>query len=255
MSTPNITVGNEIRHLRTTGSTMDDLARLARDGANEGLVLAADEQTSGRGRHQRSWESEPGQDVLASILFRPRPAIAGEINMLLALAITELVDFECKTSSLVKWPNDVRVGRAKIAGILLESVQDSDGLTVVAGIGLNVNSRMQERAPGGTVAVSMSDLANRSFDRDSILADLLRRVDSLYAEIRSGGTVVPAWREKLETLGQEITVTFTADKGKNSSISGVAEDVDAAGRLIVRDEDGRVWSVAAGEVTLRSEES
>lgn len=255
MSTPQNVIGNEIRRLMSTGSTMDDLARLARDGANEGLVLAADEQTSGRGRHQRSWESEPGQDVLASILFRPRPAIAGEINMLLALAIAELVDLECKTSSLVKWPNDVRVDGAKIAGILLESVQDSDGLTVVAGIGLNVNSRMQQRSPGGTLAVSMSDLASRSFDRDSILVDLLRRVDALYAEVRSGGTVVPAWREKLETLGEAVEVSFTANKGNKSSITGIAEDVDAAGRLIVRDENGRAWPVAAGEVTLRSNES
>lgn len=231
---------------------MDDVARMATEGASEGLVLSADEQISGRGRHQRAWESEPGEDVLASILFRPRPAIAGEINMLLALAIAELVDLECKTRSLIKWPNDVRAEGAKIAGILLESAQGPNGLSVVAGFGLNVNSLMRDRNPGGIPAVSMRELAGKRFDRDKVLRDLVGRVDSLYREVNAGGTVVPAWRERLETLGQQVDVSFIAGSGNKDSISGIAEDVDEAGRLIVRDENGRAWPVAAGEVTLRT---
>ncbi len=234
---------------------MDDVARLASDGAPEGLVLSADTQTSGRGRHERSWESEPGEDVLASVLFRPRAAVAGEINMLLALAIAELVEDQCDVRSSIKWPNDVRVDGAKVAGILLESAQDANGLSVVAGIGLNVNSLMRKRSPGGTQAVSMRELSDTTFDRDVLLVDLLGRIDTLYAQVRAGGTVVPAWRDRLETLGQEVEVTFTSGSGAANAISGVAEDVDASGRLIVRDENGRAWPVAAGEVTLRRDGS
>lgn len=246
-----VVIGSEIRHTNSTGSTMDDAASLAREGAPEGLVISTDEQTSGRGRHQRSWESEPGEDLLISILFRPRPAIAVEINMLLALALADLVEQECSTETKLKWPNDVRADNAKVAGILLESVQDANGLSVVAGIGLNVNSRMRDRAPGGTPAVSMRELVNRAFDREQVQSDLLGRIDALYAELRAGGTVVPAWRSKLETLGQNVEVTFTPGSGDATAISGIAEDVDAAGRLIVRDVNGRAWPVAAGEVTLR----
>ncbi len=244
-------IGRELRHIESTGSTMDDLAQLSREGAVEGLVLWTDEQTAGRGRYDRVWESEPGEDLLFSVLFRPRPAIAGEINMLLTLAIAELVDEECGFEAAIKWPNDVRVDGAKVSGILLESSQGAGGLAVVAGVGLNVNSRMRERSPGGLPAVSMSELAERRFDREELLGELMARVDELYTQVRRGGTVVPAWRERLETLGQSVQVTFVTGGGERKAVAGVAEDVDEAGRLIVRDETGRAWPVAAGEVTLR----
>lgn len=245
-------VGREIRQVDFTESTMDDVAALARAGTDEGLVLSAQQQTAGRGRHERHWESAPGEDLLVSILFRPRPALAGEINMLLSLAIAETVGSACDVDAVVKWPNDVRVDDAKIAGILLESTQGTDGLIVVAGIGLNVNSRMRHQNPGGTPAVSMRELAARKFDRDLLLDDLLERIDRLYGEVRAGGTLVTIWREKLETIGKQVEVTFTSASSGAKTLSGIAEDVDSAGRLIVRDENGRAWPVSAGEVTLQS---
>lgn len=244
-------IGHEVRSVTSTGSTMDDVAKLAASGTPEGLVLSAGEQTAGRGRHQRAWESAPGQDLLFSILFRPRPAIAGEINMLLALAIAELVDDRCGVETTIKWPNDVRVNEAKIAGILLESAQAED-LAVVAGIGLNVNSRMREIDLGSVPAISMRDITGNDFDRNELLKDLLNRVDGLYADVRAGGTVIPAWKDRLDTLGQYVNVTFVSVNGGEKRLSGIAEDVDVAGRLIVRDENGRAWPVSAGEVTLRS---
>ncbi len=253
MSDLETTIGNEIRHTESTGSTMDDMALLARDGVAEGLVLSTDEQTAGRGRYSRAWESEPGRDLLFSALFRPRPAVVGEINMLLALSIAEIVDAECGVNSVIKWPNDVRVRGAKISGILLESAQGAKGLSVVAGIGVNVNSSMRGRTPGGVEAVSMMELAGRKFDRDTVLKRLLAVVDGFYRDVRAGGTIVPVWKERLETLGQTVQVTFVTGGGEQKSITGVAEDVDEAGRLIVRDENGRAWPVAAGEVTLRED--
>ena len=178
---PDPVIGRKIQHVDSVPSTMDELARIARDGAPEGLVLWADEQTSGRGRHRRAWMSEPGKDLLFSILFRPRPAIAGEINMMLSLALSELVAEACSTQATIKWPNDVRVDGSKIAGILLESSQGADGIVVVAGIGLNVNSEMKSVSPGGTDAISMSEIAGHNFDRESLLEDLLGRIDELYS--------------------------------------------------------------------------
>ncbi len=244
-------IGREVRRVAATGSTMDDVAQASREGAAEGLVVSADAQTSGRGRHQREWASEAGKDVLASVLFRPRPAIAGEIGMLLALSIAEVVEVVCGCDVRLKWPNDVRVDGEKVAGILLESEQGPSGLAVVAGIGLNVNSQMRGVSPDGVAAVSMSELADRELNRDEVLEELLGRIDGYYAEVRAGGTVAPAWRSRLETIGQRVTVTFVRGDGAESSVAGVAEDVDESGRLIVRDENGRAWPVAAGEVTLR----
>ncbi len=229
---------------------MDDVAQLAASGAPEGLVLSADEQTAGRGRHQRKWQSSPGEDLLFSVLFRPRPAIAGEINMLLALAIAEIVQERCGQSTTIKWPNDVRLNGTKIAGILLESSQ-GDALAVIAGIGLNVNSHMQNRDLDGVAAVSMRDIVGTEFDRTELLEDLLGRIDGYYKDVKSGGTVVPAWRDRLETLGQLVEVRFTSASQRATPLFGLAEDVDESGRLIVRDENGRAWPVSAGEVTLR----
>ena len=66
----------------------------------------------------------------------------------------------------------------------------------------------------------------------------------------AGGTVVPAWSQSLETIGQQLKVTFVSGNGDRRELTGVAESVDEIGRLIVRDENGRAWPVAAGEVTL-----
>ena len=172
--------------------------------------------------------------------------------MLLALAIAEVVEDACGAETTIKWPNDVRVDEAKIAGILLESSQAED-LSVIAGIGLNVNSQMRGLEPDGVQAVSMRDITGKHFDRNDLLEDLLGRVDELYAEVRAGGTAVPAWREKLDTLGRAVDVSFVSANAKAKRLAGIAEDVDASGRLIVRDESGRAWPVSAGEVTLRKD--
>jgi biotin-(acetyl-CoA carboxylase) ligase len=79
---------------------------------------------------------------------------------------------------------------------------------------------------------------------------LLRSLDSHYAAISAGGTVVPDWRDKLTTLGREITVVG-GSPGDSTKLHGLAHDVDSIGRLIVRDENGRDWPVSAGEVTVR----
>ncbi|MDA0677217.1 MAG: biotin--[acetyl-CoA-carboxylase] ligase, partial [Chloroflexi bacterium] len=200
---PNQLIGHEVRYVPITGSTMDDMANFASRGAREGMVLVADEQTSGRGRHGRGWISAPAKDLLFSILFRPRPAIAVELQMILALAIADVVDASCTVETSIKWPNDVRVDGAKVAGILLESSQGAHGLSVVAGIGLNVNSELQGKdLATNQIAVSMSDLAGSEMNRKILLDSLLSRIDSLYAEVRNGGTLVPAWRDRLENIGR-----------------------------------------------------
>ncbi len=252
-TSPNRLIGYEVRHVAVTGSTMDDMTNLASQDAKEGLVLVADEQTSGRGRHGRNWISSPAKDLLFSILFRPRPAIAVELQMILAMAIADTVDETCGVASSIKWPNDVRVNDAKVSGILLESSQGAHGLSVVAGVGLNVNSTLTGMDVGrGQAAVSMSDLSGFDMDRSIVLESLLSRVDSLYAEVRAGGTLVPAWRERIETIGKQVEVIFTAGEPGRRVISGTAEDVDDSGRLLVRDANGRLWPVSAGEVTLQS---
>ena len=117
---------------------MDLAARLAKEGAPHGLVVVADEQTAGRGRHGREWVSAAGRDLLTSILFRTRPAILPEIQFVAALAAVEVVRATTGRSPSIKWPNDIRVDGKKVCGILLESHEDGLGLAAIAGFGINL---------------------------------------------------------------------------------------------------------------------
>ena len=242
-------IGARIEHHKKAVSTMDIARDAGLAGAPEGLVVTADEQTVGRGRHARQWVSRPGEDLLLSVVLRPRPALAPELLMLAALAAVRTVRVMTDVTPAIKWPNDVRVTSRKLCGVLAESVTMSDGsVLAVAGIGLNVNMAPDEAELIG--ATSLRALRGGCVSRSEALLELLRAMDDMYAALRRGETLLPEWRDRLETLGQHVNVAVGNPLHPDRIISGVAEDVDAQGRLLVRDADGRVWPVASGEVTL-----
>ncbi len=231
---------------------------MARDDAADSTVVIADHQSEGRGRYDRSWVSKKSQDILCSVVLRPRVALAGELLMLAALAAADVASSFGITAG-IKWPNDVQVQGKKLAGVIAESVTgpadealagDDNRITAVIGIGLNVNfdpSSEKEAAPDAT---SLSTELGRQLDRADVFERLIRSLDTHYSSITAGGSVVPAWREKLTTLGREVTVVG-GKPGDTTNLHGLAHDVDSSGRLIVRDENGRDWPVSAGEVTVR----
>lgn len=246
--------------MEMTTSTMDVAWELARDGAPDGTVVIADRQSAGRGRHDRSWVSGQAQDILCSVVLRPRVALAGELLMLAALAAAD-VAAGFGIDAGIKWPNDVQVSGKKLAGVIAESktgpesgAQDdslAEHITAVIGIGLNVNfdpASAIESAPDST---SLATELGRDFDRQDVFQRLMQSLDTHYSSITAGGTVVPVWRERLTTLGREVTIA-SGKPDEPAELTGLAHDVDSIGRLIVRDENGRDWPVSAGEVTVRS---
>ena len=179
--------------VKRTSSTMDLAANLAKDGAPHGLVVVADEQTAGRGRHGRQWVSAPGRDLLASILFRPRPAMLPEIQFVAALAAVEVVRTATGRSPSIKWPNDIRVDGKKVCGILLESHEDGRGLAAIAGFGINLHTSTTNH-PDLPPATSLSELAGKEIERDFVLDLLVGRADDLYARVSRG---IPCWKNGL----------------------------------------------------------
>jgi BirA family transcriptional regulator, biotin operon repressor / biotin---[acetyl-CoA-carboxylase] ligase len=258
-------VGSNINHLESTTSTMDIAWELARNGAPDGTVVIADHQTAGRGRYDRSWVSDDGLDILCSVVLRPRVTLAGELLMLAALAVTDVAT-SFGIDAGIKWPNDIQVLGKKLAGVIAESVtgpeaeaseapaQESgvavDRIAAVIGIGLNINFDPASASDSAPDSTSIAVELNREVDRLATFEALMRSLDSHYASITAGGSVVPAWREKLTTLGREVTVVG-GNPGDSTNLSGLAHDVDSIGRLIVRDENGRDWPVSAGEVTVK----
>src|ERR1700734_972111 len=172
--------------LTSTGSTNADLLARAAAGAPEGVVLAAEEQTAGRGRLGRSWVSPPRAALTFSLLVRPdtvAPARRGWLPLLAGVSVASAVRAATGVDARLKWPNDVLVGPAKLGGILAEAVGDA----VVVGIGLNVSTEPGELpppdptqgSPGGALpATSLRVLAAASQgagsgDRERLLTEIL----------------------------------------------------------------------------------
>ena len=235
--------------VKRTSSTMDLAARLAREGAPHGLVVVADEQTAGRGRHGRKWVSAPGRDLLASILFRPRPALLQEVQFVAGLAAVETIRTTTGHSPKIKWPNDIRVEGKKVCGILVESHEDGRGLAAVAGFGLNLytsNTIYPDLPP----AASLSELAGRNIDRDCTLKLLVQNADDLYGRVARGDSLIDEWSTLVDTVGQQVSVAIGDPQKPERVVTGIAEGIGEFGRLLVRDGGGRLWPLMAGDVSL-----
>jgi BirA family biotin operon repressor/biotin-[acetyl-CoA-carboxylase] ligase len=221
----------ELQLSATTVSTNADAASAARAGADEGLVVITEQQTAGRGRLDRQWVSPARAGVLLSVLLRPQVDVAAWplIPLLTGLAVVEAVLAVGQVEASLKWPNDVLVDGLKIGGVLAERVDDA----VVVGVGINVSTRRDE-LPVDT-ATSLA-LVGGVTDREIIAVELLRALARRYAAwhdtAAGAGSVIPAYRERCETIGRSVEVQLPGGR----VVRGVASRVDDAGRLVVRDE-------------------
>jgi BirA family biotin operon repressor/biotin-[acetyl-CoA-carboxylase] ligase len=248
----NSTIGRSWHHVSTTGSTNDDLKVLARDSAEEGLVLSTDEQTQGRGRRGRSWSAPAGSSVLLSTLLRPTWLQAQEgavLTMLAAVACAEAIEEATMLSVALKWPNDLMVDGRKTGGILLETELAQSTLAwAIIGIGINVDWDPSTDPTIGATATSLSRALGHPVGRAEIVFPLLRRLDVRYAQLKTEGRteLFQEWRTRLDTLGQPVDV-----EEDGHVIHGIAEDVTPEGALILRTPDGATRLVTAGNVSIR----
>jgi BirA family transcriptional regulator, biotin operon repressor / biotin---[acetyl-CoA-carboxylase] ligase len=245
----------EVRVVTETGSTNADVLAMAREGAREGVVLAAEAQTAGRGRLGRRWTSTPGTGLTFSVLLRPYgvpAALLGWLPLLAGVAVAAAVPAVAAVEPSLKWPNDVLAGEAKLGGILAER----SGSAVVVGIGVNVSQGRAELPPGGTsLRLELAPAGPAPAGVAGLHARLLRAV------LGALSSRYLAWRDQFSpgdadscglrqeysglcaTLGREVTVTLPGGKG----IVGTAQRVDWAGRLEVSTAQG-VVPVSAGDV-------
>jgi BirA family transcriptional regulator, biotin operon repressor / biotin---[acetyl-CoA-carboxylase] ligase len=205
----------------------------------EGAVVAADEQTAGRGRGGRGWVAPRGRAILCSVLLRPpegrRPP---ELSLVAGVAVADAVEEALGLAAQIKWPNDVLVNRKKVAGILAEA---RDG-AVVVGIGVNVNQRRDELPPETTAPpASLYTTDGVERDRAPILAILLARLEVHY----------DAWRERgLDGIYIDLGARDFL-RGRRVAVNGVAGtavQIDRAGRLEI-DVGGEHRTIESGEVT------
>ncbi len=237
------------RHARL-GSTNDEAARLAADGAPHGTVVLAEAQQGGRGRLGRAWFSPPGENLYFSALLRPEidPAASPPLSLAAAVGLAEGVRGFVGRPPLVKWPNDLLYDGKKLAGILVELSAEPGRLRhLVLGVGLNVNSTAfpSELATRATsLAVERGTPVRRGLVLASVLGALERWIDRLFTD--GPEPVIEAWLGfAKDWIGQTVTVSLGRER-----VRGVALGLDARGALRLRREGGREEIVSAGDLEL-----
>ena len=278
-------LGDKLLYLPIVASTNTLAMQLAHKQPEEGVVVLTDSQTAGKGRQGRRWVDVPGCNVLSSTLLRPLfpPHL---LVMIASLAVVDTIAETCGLSATIKWPNDVLIRDRKVAGILIETSHDYSGqLVAILGIGVNVNGRMQKE-PGETSLVACraedgqaqgvpleQDQASllarattleieygHAVSRETFIVHLLRHIETDYLALQEEATnpfstvynpipvsqsIRERWRKQLSTLGRSIVV-----RQGDTATSGIAEDVDGNGELLLRRHSGELVSITWGDVNI-----
>ncbi|MDF1544532.1 MAG: biotin--[acetyl-CoA-carboxylase] ligase [bacterium] len=244
-------IGRQVHGYRKVKSTNDLASRLATDGIGEGCVVAAEEQTAGRGRLGRNWHSPVGVGIYTSIILRPklRPEQAPGLSLMTALALAITVDKLLPGKVQIKWPNDLLICGKKAAGILTELSVDRGRIDyLVVGVGINVNQT------GGMfpeeikkTATSLRRTLRKKVNRVLLLQEFLQNFEREYLQYQKYQLKksLKKLRQYSSLLGQEVAVTSGREQ-----IRGRAVDIDSSGALVV-DTGSEILIISAGEVTLR----
>lgn len=244
---PALPAGWRLVMLDSVGSTNDEARELAASGGGHGTIIWARRQEAGRGRRGRRWESPEG-NLYCSVILRPDvpPSRAAELAFVVALALAETI------AALVgpgpelrlKWPNDVLLGGRKVAGILLEAALAPTGgvVWVIAGTGVNIVS-----APPDTIfpATSLRAAGHDGVAPAMVLERYAKALSEGDERWRQAGfaPVRHAWLARAWKLGEPLTV-----RRDHATVTGRFEDLDKDGALLLRQDDGAVRRVTAGDL-------
>jgi BirA family biotin operon repressor/biotin-[acetyl-CoA-carboxylase] ligase len=247
-----------IEFIPSVRSTNDEALRRGAEGAPEGLTIATDQQTGGRGRHGRVWWDRPGDSLLFSVLLRPRLPVTRLplLGIAMACAVAEAGGDVAGVPLTVKWPNDVLHAGRKLCGILAEARSQAlssragpsaDGHSLVIGTGVNVNQRtedfpaeIRDRATSLRIAAG-----GRPLDRGALLSEILVRFEA-YRALAAGeaaDALKAALLPRLPATGSRVAVQMA-----ERSVEGTVEEILENGALVVRDDHGTRLAIAAGEI-------
>ncbi len=240
--------------LDTVDSTNNYAKKLALAGDfPDGTAIAADEQTGGRGRLGRSFQSPKGRGIYLTMLWKPdvEPVRAVNITACVAVAVCDGIERVCGVRPGIKWTNDIVLDRKKLCGILTEMAVEGETGTLqylLTGVGVNVNHTPEDFSPEvRPMAVSLAQALGRPVDRGRLCAALIDALDGMYAVWRGGGSdYLRRYRADCVTLGKPVRLC----RGGRAE-EAFAEDVDEDFGLVVRHPDGRRETVTTGEVSVR----
>lgn len=243
--------GRDLYYHETTGSTNTDAKRLMEEGAPEGVLVVAGEQTQGRGRRGRSWQSPSDTNIYKTLGLRPdiQPDLAPMMTLVEAMAVAEAVEQVCGLKTQIKWPNDVLINGKKICGILTEMSTETGYIQyVVIGTGINVNVREFPEELRKT-ATSLCIEKGETVLRAPVVAACMEWFETYYEKFlqtKDLSLLIEDYNKRL--INQDRMVRVLDPQGE---FEGVAQGIDEKGQLSVKREDGSIEAVYAGEVSVR----
>ena len=238
-------IGRRLLYYPDLSSTRDEAGKLGEGDAEEGAVVVAETQTAGRGRQGRNWVSQPG-NLLVSVLFRPTLEALPFISIIGGVAAARAVRKVTGLEPQIKWPNDLLIQGRKVAGILAESAIAGDTVWyAVLGVGMNVSLNTDQTEEIASFATSVNAATGKVVPREDLLRQFLMDLDALYLALGQDQSPIEEWQGLLSTTGQRLEATWG-----NESFIGVAEGTDPMGNLLLRQDDGSLLTLTAGDVTL-----
>lgn len=243
-------IGKNLVVLDTVGSTNDYLKSEGNNGCANGTVVAAREQTKGKGRLGRSWQANKDDCVMFSFLLRPNiaPQEVSGITPLAGLAVCKAIRAYTGLDCKIKWPNDIIVGSKKLVGILTEMSAEFDGVEyIVTGIGINAeHTCFPEEIAHKATSIFLETGVH--IDKNEFLACVINQLEDEFVknDMRLSETAIKEYTALCATIGRNVSFTRYGQ-----SFSGTATGVDRQGELIVRLSDGRECIVNSGEVVVQ----
>ena len=244
-------MGRQIRYFSRIDSTNQYAKRIAEEGAPDGTLIIADEQTAGKGRSGRTWVTPPAEAIAFTLLLRPKlsPDRISMVTLVMGLAVTNAVNSLHGVSAGIKWPNDVVIKGRKLCGILTEmsaEVRQVNYIVIGVGINANLTSFPEEIRE---IATSLKLELGRDINRAELIARVMAEFERLYAEFEAQGdlgAVMQEYNELCLNAGSKVRVL-----DPNGEYTGTSRGINSMGELLVETEDGKMQEVYAGEVSVR----
>ena len=243
--------GQEIVCFTETDSTNVRARKLGENGAAHGTLVVAEQQTAGRGRRGRGWESPAGSSIYMSLLLRPEflPNKAPMLTIVMAYSVATALREQTGLDFRIKWPNDIVLNGKKVVGILTEMSTEIEYINhVVIGVGINVNTEAFPEEICAT-ATSIRRESGKTWRRAELIAAILRQFEVQYERFVKEEDLAylrEAYDAILVNCNREVRIL-----GEKDGYRAVALGIDDQGELLVRKEDWTVTSVYAGEVSVR----
>ncbi len=243
-------IGSKLFVLDSVGSTNDYLKQLGNDGCPNGTVVAAREQTKGKGRLGRVWKTKKDDGIAFSVLLRPNiaPSEVSAITPLAGLAVCKAIREYTGLDCRIKWPNDIIVGKKKLVGILTEMSAEFDAVEyVISGIGINVDhSSFPEEIAFKATSIFLE--TGKHIDKNEFLACVLTHIENefLRSNLELNPTALEEYNDLCATIGRSVTFQRGSRRTEGMAV-GVAEN----GELKVMLSDGSIQLVNSGEVTVQ----